>query len=164
MVAAVVMGSLRRLEDSVLDVVAGEEAVGNPREGEVYLGSTVAAGRAGGSPATDSLKQQEWCLPITATIIQLKLHSFTQTHALTWQWSVWSTGCSGIGQLEEQVPDSLFLTEQCFLQQPQKQNPGHQTAHSAQTHQPSLAFQLLKKESVNPDNYWFTQSFFLFLN
>lgn len=55
-VAEVVMGSLRRLEDSVLGVVEGEEAVGNPREGEVYLGSTVAAGRAGGSPATDSLK------------------------------------------------------------------------------------------------------------
>lgn len=55
----VVMGSLGRLEDSTLDVLEGDGAVagGNPREGEVYLGSTVAVARAGGRPATGSLKR-----------------------------------------------------------------------------------------------------------
>lgn len=160
--AGVVEGSLCRLDDSTLEEVEGEGAVaaGNPREGEVYLGSTVAVGRAGGRPATDSLKGQEWRLWMKAMVIQVKLHSFTQTHALTWQGLIWSTGYSGIGQPEEQVPGCLFPTDQCFLQQSLKQNPGHQTAHSAQTHQLSLASQLLKTVSLNQENYWITQVFF----
>lgn len=53
----VVGGSLCRLEDSTLEEVEGAEAVANPREGDVYLGSIVVVGRAGGRPATGSLKR-----------------------------------------------------------------------------------------------------------
>lgn len=143
-VEEVVVGSLCRLEV----VGTGAGAVGNPRDGEVYLGSIVAVGRAGGRPATGSLKGQEWWLPIKAGV---KLPSFTCEHVLTRQCSIWSTGCSGFEWEEEQAPGCLFRTVQFFLQQPQKQSPGHQTAHSAQTHQQSLASPLLKKVSGNPD-------------
>lgn len=53
----VVVGSLCRLEDE--DGVEGAGAVGKPKAGEVYLGSSVVVGRAGGRPVTGSLKGQE---------------------------------------------------------------------------------------------------------
>lgn len=162
-VAEVVVGSLCRLDDSALEEREGEGAVANPREGVVYLGSIDAVGRAGGRPATGSLKVQEGRLPIKGMVIHASLHSVTQMHALTWQCLVWSTGCSGFGQQEEQqeeVLGCLLLTDRCFLQRPQKQNPKHQTARSAQTHQQSLASPLLKKVSGDPDNYSITQMIF----
>lgn len=46
---------------SALEEVEGEGAVavGNPREGGVYLGSIVAVGRTGGRTGTGSLKGQK---------------------------------------------------------------------------------------------------------
>lgn len=55
----VVGGSVCGPEDSTLGEVEDAEAVANPRGGDVYLGSIVAVGRAGGRPATGSLKGQE---------------------------------------------------------------------------------------------------------
>lgn len=52
------VGSLCRLEVSILEEVEGAVAVGNPTEGVVYLGSIAAVGRAGGRPVTGSLKRQ----------------------------------------------------------------------------------------------------------
>lgn len=58
MVVVEVMCSLGRLEVSTLAVLEGDGAVagGNPREGEVYLGSIAAVARAGGRPVTGSLE------------------------------------------------------------------------------------------------------------
>lgn len=52
------MASLRRLEGSALEA-AGAVAVGNPKDGEGYLVSIAALGRAGGRPPNGSLKRQE---------------------------------------------------------------------------------------------------------
>lgn len=112
-VADVVVGSLCRLEDSALEEVegAGAVAVDKPRDGEVYLGSIVAVGRAGGRPVTCSLKGQEWWLAIKAFFFTL----VAQFHIGAWPYPivlgleymmlwVWTTGGPGSWMLVSDWP------------------------------------------------------------